>query len=976
MRLQVSMPKSFVFIFTIVLLTLGVWSNLSYGDTARPQIYWTDKGTDKIQRANLDGTNIQDVVSTGLNSPEGIAIDVTGGKIYWTDAGSGKIQRANLNGANVQDIVSPGWLGGTPTGIALDVAGGKIYWTNWFAGTIQRANLNGSNIQNIVTEESEFLEGIALDVAGGKIYWTSWLTDKIRRANLNGSNIQDIVSTELDFPQGIALDITGGKIYWTSRGLFAGSKIRCANLDGSNIQDIVSTGLDSPVGIALDVASGKVYWTDTGTGKIQRANLNGSNIQDIVTGLKEPNSIAFVEDLIVDNQEETVAAAKFFSATPASGTTITTNATITLTFSSNPGDVTSSAGTVRGSGKTRTIRGPFQAGPLTLNITWTNGNGNITLRYTTVAPDIEPAKVTGGTVRDGDEDVDPEEINGDGKIEVTFSEEVAGNIALQTEGGKDVGWIGKIEGSKGTLELVRGKEIGAETTYVIKGKVSDAAGNETEVDITFTTGMAQEDIQTTPDTKSPAVEGASAYLSIYWIDDDANSILWANLDGTNIQGINTNVYPHGIALDAAGGKIYWTDTIRDKIQRANLDGSNVQDVITRGLDSPGGIALDVAGGKMYWTSLWGDKIRRANLDGSNIQDLVTTGLDGPWDIALDVADRKMYWTNRWEGKIQRANLNGSNVQDIVTDVYPHSLALDVAGGKVYWTDWNRAKIQRANLNGRNIQDLVTTGLKEPSGLALDVAGGKMYWTDTARGKIQYANLDGSNVQNIFTGLWEPVGIALGTTSPGVWDLDVTKDGKVTHLDIIEIGKNYGKTVAGGANPRADVNGDGKVDINDLIAVARAVDAAAAAPALVRQSSDLPFTAQALEQWIREAKHQNLDARGIAVLEHLLAALAASEAPPKETALLPNYPNPFNPETWLPYQLAQPADVTLTIYTANGAVVRTLALGHQPAGMYQSRARAAYWDGRNILGEPVASGVYFYTLTAGEFTATRKLLIRK
>ena len=98
--------------------------------------------------------------------------------------------------------------------------------------------------------------------------------------------------------------------------------------------------------------------------------------------------------------------------------------------------------------------------------------------------------------------------------------------------------------------------------------------------------------------------------------------------------------------------------------------------------------------------------------------------------------------------------------------------------------------------------------------------------------------------------------------------------------------------------------------------------------------------------------------------------------PDETALLSNYPNPFNPETWIPYQLAKSADVTLTIYDVRGVVVRQLVLGHQPAGVYQSRGRAAYWDGRNALGEPVASGVYFYTLTAGNFTATQKLLIRK
>ena len=188
-----------------------------------------------------------------------------------------------------------------------------------------------------------------------------------------------------------------------------------------------------------------------------------------------------------DEDDGEPAAAEFSSAAPAGGAEIAANATITLTFSSDPGEVTSSAGTVAGSGKTRTITGPFTEGALTLSITWTNGDGSTSLSYTVKAADNTAPEVTGGTVEDGAEDVDPEDINGDGKIEVTFSEEVTGNIALQTEAGDDVGWIGKVEGTKGTLDLVKGKEIGNETTYVIKGKVSDAAGNETEVSITFTT---------------------------------------------------------------------------------------------------------------------------------------------------------------------------------------------------------------------------------------------------------------------------------------------------------------------------------------------------------------------------------------------------------------------------------------------------------------------------------------------------------
>ena len=131
----------------------------------------------------------------------------------------------------------------------------------------------------------------------------------------------------------------------------------------------------------------------------------------------------------------------------------------------------------------------------------------------------------------------------------------------------------------------------------------------------------------------------------------------------------------------------------------------------------------------------------------------------------------------------------------------------------------------------------------------------------------------------------------------------------------------------------------------------------------------------VQKWLQDAKQLALTdpafQRGILVLEQLLAALT-----PKETALFPNYPNPFNPETWIPYQLAKAADVSIQIYSSDAKLVRTLVLGHQSAGLYQYKDSAAYWDGKNEMREPVASGVYFYTLTAGEFTATRKMLILK
>ena len=208
------------------------------------------------------------------------------------------------------------------------------------------------------------------------------------------------------------------------------------------------------------------------------------------------------------------------------------------------------------------------------------------------------------------------------------------------------------------------------------------------------------------------------------------------------------------------------------------------------------------------------------------------------------------------------------------------------------------------------------------------------------------------------------------TEPPTLEGDVNNDGVVNIQDLVLVASKLGET---GQNV-ADVNGDEVVDIRDLVKVAGALGNAAAAPSLHPQLLET-FTVADVQRWLSQAQYVDLTdttaQRGIRFLEQLLVALI-----PEETALLPNYPNPFNPETWIPYQLAKPADVTLTIYAVNGQVVRQLSLGHQLAGTYQSKGRAAYWDGRNVVDEPVASGLYFYTLTTGEFTATRKMFIRK
>ena len=200
--------------------------------------------------------------------------------------------------------------------------------------------------------------------------------------------------------------------------------------------------------------------------------------------------------------------------------------------------------------------------------------------------------------------------------------------------------------------------------------------------------------------------------------------------------------------------------------------------------------------------------------------------------------------------------------------------------------------------------------------------------------------------------------------------DVNHDGLVNVLDLIVIASSLGQS----GQHDGDVNGDRVVSILDLVLAAGVFEETAAAPSAQPQVPET-LTAVEVHGWLTNARSLEpkdpIMKRGFAVLEQLLVSLT-----PKETELLANYPNPFNPETWIPYRLAEDAFVTLTIYDRSGHAVRTLEVGYQIASAYENRSKAIYWDGNNGLGEGVASGIYFYTLTAGDYSATRKMVILK
>ena len=282
-------------------------------------LYWIDSRIDAVQRSTLSGEHAETLVDlkalfggTDANhNPVGIALDPVGGKMYWTDSTSDTIRRANLDGSNVETLVT----GQTGVGaIAVDSAAGKIYWGDATANKIRRANLNGTGVEDVVTTGADDVREIALELTIGKLYWTDSAAFAIRRANLDGTQSELVISDGVHSPGTLELDVAAGKIYFSYRSFTPENQrveeLYRVNLDGTGVErvlDLTALGLpvSTPLGLTIDPSAGKLYWAGFSTKSIYAASLDGSNVVAVVegedvplgfdpTGLSRPTGVAIL----------------------------------------------------------------------------------------------------------------------------------------------------------------------------------------------------------------------------------------------------------------------------------------------------------------------------------------------------------------------------------------------------------------------------------------------------------------------------------------------------------------------------------------------------------------------------------------------------------------------------------------------------------------------------------------------------------
>jgi low density lipoprotein receptor-related protein 5/6 len=246
-----------------------------------PKIYWTvfsGPNGSKVQSANLDGGGVQTLVASGLDGAWPIEIDAMHGKMYWADVNYGWIQRADLDGSNVE-TVTVGVPIDDPAGLAIDPLRQELYWSDFVYHKICKTNLVTHTTTTLVSGVPKPI-GMELDLAAGKLYWADFgqagqLVGRIQRANLDGSGVEDLV-TGLPNPRDIALNLAGGKMYWPDLDT---NSIYRANLDGSNATVFISPAGGSRA-VAVDPWHATLYWTSSRG--IYRADLDGTNPHEIV----------------------------------------------------------------------------------------------------------------------------------------------------------------------------------------------------------------------------------------------------------------------------------------------------------------------------------------------------------------------------------------------------------------------------------------------------------------------------------------------------------------------------------------------------------------------------------------------------------------------------------------------------------------------------------------------------------------------
>ncbi|XP_074659791.1 low-density lipoprotein receptor-related protein 6-like [Tubulanus polymorphus] len=726
-------------------------------------VFLTDVSTEVIKRIYLNGSTVsQDVITTGLVSPDGLACDWIGNKLYWTDSETNRIEVSNFDGSYRKVLY---WQNlDQPRAIALDPRHGYIYWTDWGeVPKIERAAMDGDNTHRavIVNENIHWPNGLTLDYAESRIYWADAKLFYIHSVKFDGTGRKAIVEGKVALPHPYALSLHADTLYWTdwqTRSIHS-----CNKATGEDRKDI-HTNIYSPMDI-------HVYSADR---QIQRTNPCGSNnggcshlcLMAPVPPYYScacPTGVRLLKDKkkCADGAEQLLLLAR--------RTDLRRISLDTSDFT----DVVLQLNDIK-----HAIAIDYDA--IDRMVYWTDDEVQL----------IRRAKLDGS---DQEVIVSTEVEHPDG-IAVDW---IARNL-YWTDTGTDRIEVARLNGtSRKVLISDDLKEPRAITLDPVAGLMYWTDwGDAPKIERANLDGSNRQMLVNTSLGWPNGLAIDFDLRRIYWGDAKEDKIEMSNMDGTGRNVLVNKQLPHIFGFSLLGNYIYWTDWQRRSIERVNkLTGVGREVIIDQLPDLMGlkAVTVNKAVGTNKCASENGgcshlclnradpsgpvcacpmglellanqktcivpeafllfsqrSDIRRISLE-TNHNDVVIplARVKDAMALDFDIDDNRIYWTDLQLKSISRAFINGSALETVIQFglEFPEGMAVDWVAHNLYWADMSTKRIEVARLDGSSRRVIIWRDLEDPRSLALDPPQGHMYWTDWCddKSKIERAALDGSH----------------------------------------------------------------------------------------------------------------------------------------------------------------------------------------------------------------------------------------
>uniref|UniRef100_T1KEV8 EGF-like domain-containing protein n=1 Tax=Tetranychus urticae TaxID=32264 RepID=T1KEV8_TETUR len=758
----------------------------------RQLIVWSDITTDTIYVAHLNGSSIQPIISSGLVSPGGLAVDWSADRLYWTDSGTGRIEFANLDGSMRKVLF---WRNiEKPRAIVVNLEESFLYWIDWGSPPrIERAHFDGSGRESIIYTSLFWPNGLTIDYPANRLYWTDAKHHVIECSRLDGTDRRSIIQGETLLPHPFAITVFEDTIYWTD---WRTKSINSAHkLTGRNVNTIHGQ-LHSPMDLLVIHPLRQAKYSDKCTASPSPSSLpsnlySSSSLSAKLTPSPSSQGNPCSHICLANNVSFTCACPTGFSLSP-DGATCNSKPETFLLF------------TRRNDIRWLCIDCPDEDN-IDVVLSLQNINSAVSLDWDYPSLSIFWSDVTNDTINRAD-------------WHGTKQTVIAGQ-PMDSPSGLAVDWIGN-------------------NVYW-----SDSGRNVIEVAL-FDGGIRSIVIWSGLDRPRDVVVDSIVSL-MFWIHREGTNskIEKAGMDGLERKVILSHnlTWPHGMTLDLYERRLYWSDIGSKTIESSDYDGKYRFTLISGHVKNPFG--LTIYDRYLYWTDWELKTIQKTDKMRGEDSKVLLKGLDNLMDIQVFhshrpnrsspctgspcqqlcllsptvpgfkcacstglalgsdkkscAPDMVKFLVIATRTSLRRVSLDvpyfadvlvptvGVNLSNaLIVDIYPPE-------STVFWSDTNTDIIYRAryDIGGNSgekslVEEIVSIGLGDVNGLAVDWIGGKLYWTDAGRKRIEVANLDGSSRKSlIWTDLDSPRAIVLHYSSGYMFWTDWGSVTRISRADM-------------------------------------------------------------------------------------------------------------------------------------------------------------------------------------------------